>query len=99
MWQGHNDPSRADITVVAPGLDGKLDLVLRHCSWRLKCPRTAGHTEQLLGIERESSVPGSLLPGLWDSAFWSQGVPSVPSAFWSQENADYTADANKALWV
>lgn len=52
LGQGHNDPSRADLTVVAPGLDGKLDLVLRHSSWRWKCPRTAGHTEHsCLGLK------------------------------------------------
>lgn len=41
MWQGHSDPSRAHSTVVAPGLHGKLDLVLRHSSWRWNCPETA----------------------------------------------------------
>lgn len=69
MQQGQDDPSRADLTFVVPGLHGKLDLILRQSSWRWNCPKTAGHTDyKCLGIEGESHVPGSLLPGFWE---WS----------------------------
>lgn len=90
IQQGQDDPSRSDLTFVAPGLHRKLDLILRQSSWRWNCPK-------LLAIQTTNAweLKGKAV----FLAVCCLGSGSAPSAFWSHGDMDYAADADMPLWV